>query len=157
MKRRRVWWFSLVGVMLLPQSCVPAATAERPMLISHVEIDSTFAEFLAELRELLPTERVLCMYGAVSNDTAWLNFIKPAKMRSRTETNATYDSCPKPRTLSPIATYLGTWHNHNVRSVTWDDLCSFSETDTRSFNADKYALVDMLSCKGKLMARSKFK
>jgi hypothetical protein len=144
----------LIAFLAFGSACAGAARsqAEPQQLINVFQIDSTFADFLSELHLVMETERVLCLYGSVSGDTAWLNFIKPAKMRVRTRHLAAYDQCPQPKGLTTIAQYLGTWHPHNIPE--WDG-CGFSEIDTRSFVQDKRAVMDLLSCKGKLMARSR--
>jgi hypothetical protein len=150
--KKRVWWISIAGVMLAAQSC--AIHTQPVLLVKHLQIDSAFTDFLTEYREILPTERVLCLYGAVRNDTAWINFLKPATMRERSQYRAVYDDCPK--SPIPFAMFLGTWHNHKVDGRT-DDLCRFSDTDDKSFMEDPKNLIELLSCRGKLMARSKFK
>jgi hypothetical protein len=141
------------------QACatLPVKPVEDAPIVSSIQVDSAFADFLAELREILPTERVVCLYGAVRGDTAWVNFAKPARMEIRTTTLAKYSGCPKPLATSTIAQYLGTWHNHNVPGVTWDDLCRFSDVDDSSFRNDRHAIIELLSCRGKLMARSKIR
>lgn len=144
----------MLALSLALNACVNTFTPPTTA-IRHVEIDSAFYEWFGELRDQQTAERVLCIYGAVRNDTAWVNFVKPAKMEARTETYAKYDGCPRPRIFSPIAQYLGTWHGHKVDSVTWDDLCRFSQVDTKSFEADKHALIELLSCRGTLMARGR--
>jgi hypothetical protein len=153
--RKRVLWISIAGVILMP-SCATAHAPRVPM-VRHIEIDSAFANFFTEMRDQQRAEFVLCLYGAVRNDTAFLNFVKPAKMRARTETSAAYDSCPRSHPFAMTAQYLGVWHGHNVPSVTWDDLCRFSTTDDGSFESDRHAFMELLSCRGRLMARAKYK
>jgi hypothetical protein len=121
-------------------------------MVRHFEIDSVFADMFTEYREILPTERVMCLYGGLRGDTAFLNYIRPAQMRSRSRTNASYETCP----LISTAKYLGTWHNHKLPDVE-ASLCEFSPTDDHSFRVDANAVVELMSCKGKLMARSKYK
>jgi hypothetical protein len=140
----------VVGCILLLASCVHRGT----QIINRVEMDSAYADFFAEYREILPAERVLCVYGAIRNDTAFVNFIKPAKMRHRSPTSASFDSCPRSAREAVTAQYLGTWHNHKVEGRT-DDLCRFSDVDDRSFMEEKTNVIELLSCEGKLMARSK--
>jgi hypothetical protein len=123
--------------------------------VSSIQVDSAFALHFAEMRDQQQEEFVLCLYGAVRNDTAWLNFVRPAKLKSRSETSASYEPCPIPKQDRSIAQYLGVWHGHNVARVTWDDLCRFSTTDDVSFASDNHALMELLSCKGRLMARSR--
>jgi hypothetical protein len=153
--RKRLLWIGIAGVILVPSASCASAVVPRAPYIRHLQVDSAMVDFLTEIRDQQTAERVLCLYGAIRNDTAWINFIKPARMRSRSETRAAYDSCPA--AVSATATYLGVWHGHNVPAVTWDDLCKFSETDNNSFKEDKDSYVELLSCRGKLMARSKFK
>lgn len=147
--KRRVLWISIVALLGV-QAC--ASVKPLPQIVRRLEVDSAFVDFFAEQREILPTELVLCLYGNVSGDTAWISFIKPARMRERTRFKARYDDCPQ----SKLVQFLGTWHQHNVPE--WnDDLCRFSDTDNASFMEDKRNIVELLSCKGKLMARSKYK
>jgi hypothetical protein len=146
-----------VMLLLFTPSCVSAQPVPiRQPMVRHIEIDSVWIDFFAEYRELLPTERVLCLYGSVRNDTAFLNFIRPARMRTRSVTGASYDSCPSNNSPSWTANYLGTWHNHKVPGWT-GDLCQFSPVDDRSFTHDKESVLELLSCEGRLMARSKFR
>jgi hypothetical protein len=126
-------------------------------MVRHIEIDSAMADFFGEMRDQQKAERVLCLYGAVRNDTAWLNFVKPAKMRTRTETRASYDNCPMPKSFSATAQYLGVWHGHNLPYVTWDDLCRLGDVDDISFRSDGDGVLELLSCRGKLMARAKLR
>lgn len=135
------------------QACA-AVVANTPQTIRHVELDSAYAHYFADARDTQQSEFVLCLYGAVRNDTAWLNFIRPARMRERTTHRAVYDGCPRPKQPTLIAQYLGTWHGHNVEG--WD-ACQFSDIDSRSFAEDGNAILELMSCKGKLMARSKKK
>jgi hypothetical protein len=133
-------------------ACSVTPKPQGPYIINHVQVDSAFADFFSEYHELLPTERVLCVYGAISNDTAWINFVKPARMGTRSRHLAVYQGCPHPKVQTTIARFLGTWHPHNVAE--WDG-CVFSEVDNRSFVEDSNAVLELLSCRGKLMARSK--
>lgn len=148
--KRRVLWISVACVALGFSACVRSA---GPLLVNRIQMDSAYADFFAEYRDILPSERVLCVYGVVRNDTAWVNFIKPAKMRQRSQTYASYDSCPRSAN-GATAQYLGTWHNHKVDGRT-DDLCRFSDVDDASFMAEKTNVIELLSCEGRLMARSK--
>lgn len=143
----------LFGPLLLLHACIASVTPPA-QYVNHVEIDSAFASFFADARDTQQTEFVLCLYGAVRNDTAWLNFIKPARMLARTEHLVVYDACPRPESPTLIAQFLGTWHGHKVDS--WDG-CAFSDIDSRSFVEDRHAVLELMSCKGKLMARSKKK
>lgn len=150
--KRRVLWIS-VACVIFGYACASAPVP--PIAVNHFDIDSAFVDMLAEYREILPTERVLCLYGAVRGDTAYLNFAKPTIMRARSQHFASYEPCPSSQpTLT--ANYLGTWHNHKVDGRD-DDLCRFSETDDASFNTDPRALIELMSCRGRLMARSKYK
>jgi hypothetical protein len=152
--RKRLLWIGIAGVLLVPSASCATPGILMPR-VRHIQIDSAFSDFFAERRDEQKTEYVLCLYGAVRNDTAYLNFVKPARMRSRTETRAAYDSCPAAK--SSTATYLGTWHGHSVPWVTWDDFCRFSDVDDKSFSHDRDAYIELMSCKGKLMARSRIK
>lgn len=150
---------ALLAAIAVAGACAAREQHERspaggPQIINHFQVDSASSDFLAEYRELLQKERVLCLYGFVSGDTAWLNFIKPAKMRERTQHLAAFEACPIPKKPAPFARYLGTWHNHTVTG--WDG-CAFSVIDEDTFKRDKMAIVDVVSCSGKLLARSKFK
>lgn len=144
-------------LVLVAVACAKQAVVS-PRPITELLLDSASVDFFGELQELLPTERVLCLYGRVSNDSAFVNFIKPTHMRTRLTHSATYDSCPKTiPSLIHGAQYLGTWHNHKMRDdVPWDDLCHFSQIDSNSFGADTEAVVEMVSCgRRKLIARGK--
>jgi hypothetical protein len=131
-----------------------ASVRVPPVIVRNFQIDSAFADMLAEYREILPTERVLCLYGVLRGDSAFLNYVRPATMRKRTRTDASYELCPLHPT--PTAQYLGTWHNHKLPNSD-ASLCEFSQTDDHSFRVDANAVLELMSCKDKLMARSKYK
>lgn len=118
-----------------------------PRVVGEVHVDSAFLDFFAEYRDLLPTERVLCLYGTVENGKARLQYVRPAKLFERTATYVRFADCPH------TDLFIGHWHNHSAPGL--GDMCWFSIPDSVSFYHDYHAVIELVSCKGKLMARSK--
>ena len=134
-------------------STIPA----RPDSIVEVALDSAQGKFLVGFRERLfghstlpDTEHVLCAYGTISHDTAYVSFFRSTSQEA-TASFVKYMPCGSPdSTYFGRLQYLGTVHNHHGGVD-----CGWSLLDDRSFYFDPRAWIDMVICSTGLIYRTK--
>lgn len=142
--------FAAMLVMLF--ACTPKQYTDTypPFPPSTVQADSAMQQFFATIQKDLKTECVFCLYGRVKGDTVQIAFIRPALLASSTEASAHYLPCPRPNPeVFGSLLYLGTAHQHPGGS----GHCGFSAQDSRSFDSDKFAIIDAVICNGDILWR----
>lgn len=144
----------LLGLLLCLPTVLPAQTA--PPQVSEIAIGAPMTVWALDLREhYKDKETVLCAYGPVSGDTAYVGFLRPTSINSASATLVSYERCGMPNALLFGALrYLGTLHNHSGDTLQ-NGGCYFSATDDKSFNEDNDALIDLVICAKGIWARTK--
>lgn len=136
---------------------VPQASPS-PSAINHVVTDSAFMQYSGNARarqnghKTQPDEEtVLCLYGQVRGDTAYVAFVRPTVYAPMGSSMLAFQTCymPNPESFGTLQ-YLGMWHTH------WGGVdCGFSVPDRLSFAADKNALIESVSCSKGLVWRGR--
>jgi hypothetical protein len=156
----------LIGFIVFGSACAGAARSQAEAPVTRdvryrIAALPTFDSFFNLLRERLighgslpDTETVLCLYGVVQQDTAYLAFVMPTKIEVAHANGVKYSTCPKPNAGHFGALrYVGMWHNHP--NYEGRDGCWFSVPDVASFERDVDAVVDLVSCRGKTIVTGK--
>jgi hypothetical protein len=112
-----------------------------------VQLDSAVRDFLMWVQGVAQTEWVFCLMGAFDAGKPTVITVLPTRNHSQTRTSTHYEECP----AYVFAAYLGTAHNHV------DGPCVFSAVDDQSFRRDARAWIEVLTCPGRIVARSKGK
>lgn len=151
----------MVGCANLIARSVPKPAVPQVKIIG---IDSAMGRMFQDMRERLyghstlpDVEQVLCLYGVIQHDTAYVLFVR-SPLQEQTAHTVKYQPCPRPAAERfGDLRYLGTQHNHppgNHRGLGIEQACWYSIYDTQSFEGDPFAIVDLVSC-DRLMGRLK--
>lgn len=148
---------------VLSLACARTARPQAPAMPASnapqfVMADSAFEQFFSAMRvrwvnnsKVPDEETVLCLYGTVRNDTAFISFTRPTVIKPMGPALVAFQKCglPNPAYFG-ILRFLGTWHPHNGGVD-----CGFSWPDTESFISDERAVIDVVSCSRGMIWRAK--
>jgi hypothetical protein len=134
-----------------------AQSTDSAVYVTTVHVDSAAEEWLTQYRSMLTAETVMCLYGVVKGDTAFVAFFKPTRTYKSSAAYVYYAECPEPRpeVFGPVI-WLGTWHNH-VSMPEINDGCYFSATDDKSFYGNPRSVLELVGCDKGLIARGRKK
>lgn len=158
------WNYGIFLVSLMA-ACVHVGSAQSYSVppVPHVVVeDSAFLQHFAAIRgrwinntELPDQETVMCLYGFVRSDTAFVEFMRPTVITPIGSVMVAYQKCsiPKPEIYGQMK-YLGTAHNHSPAYLP-NGGCYFSQTDETSFADDEKGVIEVVMCGQGIMWKGK--